>query len=63
MEYNILMGTNIVSLIAQVNSHLKDGWILQGGVSVASDDWLYQAMVKPVKNNDFNERPEYHKCC
>lgn len=48
MEYGILRANSIEELAHQVNLHLNNGWILQGGVCVTADNFhyeFYQAMV------------------
>ena len=53
MEYKVITGSKQESLVERVNSFLKDGWVLQGGVSVtivSEEELLFaQAIVKPEK--------------
>ena len=46
MQYKILSTDgNPASLSAEVNRHIKDGWIPQGGVCI-TERYSYQAMIK-----------------
>ena len=46
MQYKILSTDgNSASLSAEVNRHIEDGWIPQGGVCIATG-YSYQAMIK-----------------
>ncbi len=46
MEYKIILGNGAYDLEKQVNSHIMQGWQLQGGVMFSSMTFC-QAMVKP----------------
>ena len=46
MEYEILVQESRIKLEKAINKRLAKGWILQGGVAVDSDDYLYQAMIR-----------------
>lgn len=45
MEYKVLNDYYLENLVKEVNSHLLQGWKLQGGIS-ASSNAFYQAIVK-----------------
>ena len=49
MQYKILSNTNKKEFEQEVEKLIRDGWVLNGGVSVAAnDDWEYysQALIK-----------------
>jgi hypothetical protein len=47
MQYTVITNNDLTAFIAQVNAALKNGWRLQGGVSVDFDGVTYnQAMVR-----------------
>lgn len=36
--YKVVTANNIISLMSEVNEHLRNGYVLQGGVSSVSSD-------------------------
>lgn len=51
MKYIVISASSIEKLQSQVNQAMKEGFILQGGVSIAIDQGNYQycqAMVKQL---------------
>lgn len=47
MKYKILSAASVAGLCSQVRDHLRNGWELQGGVSVASaEQTFHQAMIQ-----------------
>jgi len=53
MEYTIIEATSTFNLEVQVNQHIQQGWIPQGGISIIHIDRkydeiykYYQAMIK-----------------
>lgn len=51
MEYKLIKEISQMNLEEDVNNHLKQGWSLQGGISVSKGDsisglYYYQALVK-----------------
>jgi hypothetical protein len=46
MEYRVVKTITYKGLVQDINNLIKDGWIPQGGVSVA-EGWCIQAMIKP----------------
>lgn len=55
MQYNVIRSMDDSDLIRKVNAAITEGWIPQGGVTIASfmtvrDIIYFQAMVKPLDN-------------
>lgn len=50
MEYDVVYASSIEGLIKKVNQMIAEGWQLQGGVTVSTQDgteyYFYQAVVK-----------------
>lgn len=45
MVYEVIRSTSISKVEEDVCLKMANGWIPQGGVSIDSDNWYYQAMV------------------
>ena len=48
MEYIIVIGKTPDTLATQVQEKLDEGWELQGGIAVDTEDYCYQAMTSEV---------------
>ena len=50
MEYDVVYASSVEGLIKKVNQMIAEGWQLQGGVTVSTQDgteyYFYQAVVK-----------------
>ena len=52
MEYKVISENNWREFTTNVNTALEEGYTLQGGVSISSDDkWVYyaQALIKEIE--------------
>jgi len=52
MEYDVVYASSVEGLIKKVNQMIAEGWQLQGGVTVSTQDgteyYFYQAVMKNV---------------
>ncbi len=50
MEYDVVYASSVEGLIKKVNQMIAEGWQLQGGVTVSTQDdteyYFYQAVVR-----------------
>lgn len=46
--YRVVCELNVMDLVSRVNALRAEGWIPQGGLSVDSSGFKYQALVRPL---------------